>query len=494
MTEAKQQFVKKYIKELTNAINDYLSFDPSSQADNKLAENMLADTIIETVNVFSHELPKIGDGVLLRGNSILRDAKSVLGILELYLLENESTEEKGGLKSSNTGLQPKIFISHRSTDKKVAEILESFFTSCGISYENIFCSSLPGNDVKEKISAEVREALKNSVVNIAILSRDYYQSTYCLNEAGVLWYREEIPVILVALPEINADNMLGFLNNEYKLRFLDNEYDISYIYDKACEALSISRGKIEVISYETQKLKERYQNYLKSRPEAPCEQSVIDILSEITTDDERIILYYILSRKSRKLTKEDVLKWLQEKEVFHINIDNAFDLLSTLGVGKVSNDILELDINVFRKLSTNAEMVITQLKPCLERYIRLSSDKFQELWRSDDLPEYIKLFVAYIIEKRMGSFGARWMEAMQIEDIIEWERENALNSELSDNYSRCLEFFIRNSLVKESSWTSYGNPREYTLLPSLQELLFKHGELYAEDLKKVKETHRCSLY
>lgn len=93
-------------------------------------------------------------------------------------------------------------------------MLVDFFAGTGISKETVFCSSLPGNDINERISDEVRTALKSSAVSIAILSHDYYQSAYCLNEAGVLWY-EDVPVIPVALPEINSGNMYGFLNNEY---------------------------------------------------------------------------------------------------------------------------------------------------------------------------------------------------------------------------------------------------------------------------------------
>ena len=119
-----------------------------------------------------------------------------------------------------------IFISHRSTDKKNADMLVDFFVGTGISKDTVFCSSLPGNDINEKISDEVKTALKNSAINIAILSQDYYQSAYCLNEAGVLWY-EDVPVIPIALPEINSNNMYGFLNNEYKLRRLDSDTDIS---------------------------------------------------------------------------------------------------------------------------------------------------------------------------------------------------------------------------------------------------------------------------
>ena len=128
-------------------------------------------------------------------------------------------------------VSPIIFISHRSTDKAIADMLIDFFSGTGIPREAIFCSSLPGNDISEMISEEVKSALRNSAVNIAILSRDYYQSAYCLNEAGVLWYQDNIPVIPIALPEINSSNMYGFLNNEYKLRRLDLDTDIAYIYD-----------------------------------------------------------------------------------------------------------------------------------------------------------------------------------------------------------------------------------------------------------------------
>lgn len=372
-------------------------------------------------------------------------------------------------------------------------MLLDFLIGTGISRNAIFCSSLPGNDINEKISGEVKAALKNSEVNVAILSRDYYQSAYCLNEAGIMWYQEDVPAILVALPEINSNNMYGFLSNEYKLRFLDCDNDISYLYDKVCEAVSVPQARISIVTYETQKLKARYRKFLESRTEAINEQPATDVLSEITTDDERIVLYYILSNNTRRVEKEKVIKWLRENEVYDVNVDNAFDLLSTLGAGKVSNDTLEMHINTFRRYSAKAATMITELKPCIDRNIKLSSEKFKELWSSDVLDEHLKLFIAYIVEERMTSFGDRWMADSQIKSIEEWENRNSLESDLSENYGSCLEFFIKNNLVYESSWTSYGNPREYTLCPSLQELILNQGERYSEDLKSVKEAHRWTM-
>ena len=232
-----------------------------------------------------------------------------------------------------------IFISHRSTNKGIADMLVDFFCGTGISRNTIFCSSLPGNDINEKISNEVKAALKSSAINIAILSQDYYQSAYCLNEAGVLWY-EDVPVIPIALPEIDLTNMYGFLNSEYKLRRLDSDTDISYIYDAVSEAISVGKTKVSVITYESKKLRDKYAAYLKTRT-LPMSSNVspqVFSVSEITTDDERIVLYYILYVKARKVTKERVTQWLNESEIYHINVDNAFDLLSSISGGS-GNDL-----------------------------------------------------------------------------------------------------------------------------------------------------------
>jgi hypothetical protein len=161
--------------------------------------------------------------------------------------------------------QKLIFISHRTKEQSVGEMLLDFLSTTGIPRDAIKCSSLPGNDVKVKISSEVRDWIKHSVVNIAILSSDYYDSAYCLNEAGILWYLSEIPVIPIGLPEITHEKMIGFLNNDYKIRRLDSDDDIAYIYDTVQEALGVSVAKHSVINTETKKLKERYNRFCDDR-------------------------------------------------------------------------------------------------------------------------------------------------------------------------------------------------------------------------------------
>lgn len=400
------------------------------------------------------------------------------------------------MQKSHSFLQKKgekkmIFISHRSTDKDIADMLVDFFLSTGIPKNTIFCSSLPGNDINEKISNEVKMALRDSVINIAILSRDYYQSAYCLNEAGVLWYKDDIPVIPIALPEINSNNMYGFLNSEYKLRCLDLDTDIAYIYDVVSEAISVQKTKVADFTYANNKLKERYADFLTvrkvSEPSIEVPQGVN--VSSITTDDERIVLYYILLKSLRKVLKHDVLEWLRKNEVYNVNVDNAFDLLSSFDGGSINNDILEFGIEVFRQYSANADSLIPVLKECVDAHTKKSVDTFKSLLNSNSLDERLNLFVAYIVDERMCSFGDRWMAEQQIIGIKNWESKNELDSTLSDNYGSCLQFFIQNELVYESDWTSYGNPREYSLCTSLQEYLYNCPEEYRVRLQKIKEMH-----
>lgn len=407
------------------------------------------------------------------------------------LAECEAHKERN---TTQEMVKPIIFISHRSTDKEIADMIVDFFAGIGISRDTVFCSSLPGNDINEKISDEVKTALKNSAVNIAILSQDYYQSAYCLNEAGVFWY-EDVPVIPIALPEINSNNMYGFLNSEYKLRRLDSDTDVSYIYDTVSEALSTQQVKASIITYENNKIRARYVEWIKARilPNPPPTISHFVDVSEITTDDERIVLYYILYKNVRRVSKTVISKWLNENEIYNVNIDNAFDLLSSFEGGIAADDTLEFGLEAFRKYSATAESVLPKLKECVDRHTKLAVNTFKEIWNSDTLDPAIRLFVAYITDERMRSFGNRWMADGQIESIKQWEAKNTLDFVLSNNYGSGLEFFVQNNLVYASSWTSYGNPREYTLCPSLQDFLFNCPMEFIEQLKKVKNAHYCNL-
>lgn len=202
-------------------------------------------------------------------------------------------------------MRNEIFISHKSEDADAAKIIKDFLVKTGVPNERIFCSSLPGNDVKEKIGSEVKDHLRKAAINILILSRDYYRSAYCLNEAGVAWYLNEVLAIPFGLPEIDRTNMIGFLDNDYKLRRMDKDEDIAYLYDQAKKSVGGSDALHSVVTQEIKNLKEEYLKFLKERP------------SVFENDDDRIAALEAENVELRKRLEE-----LEEEEDDLIDYDD----------------------------------------------------------------------------------------------------------------------------------------------------------------------------
>ena len=204
----------------------------------------------------------------------------------------EESEKQDQMQDTERSI---IFISHRTIDAKVADMLKNFLVGSGIPNDKIFCSSLPGNDVGERIPVEVKKKLQESTINVLILSKNYYESAYCLNEAGIAWYLNEEDkslVIPIGLPEIDHTNMIGFINSDYKLRRLDNNNDIAYIYDESRKRLNCADVTYSVVTRETEKLKEKYSRFLeKARNKGTVPKNAADISKPIPKEAEILLLY-----------------------------------------------------------------------------------------------------------------------------------------------------------------------------------------------------------
>lgn len=50
-------------------------------------------------------------------------------------------------------------------------------------------------------------------------------------------------------------------------------------------------------------------------------------------------------------------------------------------------------------------------------------------------------------------------------------------------------FLVQNKLVYESDWTSYSNPREYTLYNSVKNFLFNFPKEYIKELNNIKDIY-----
>ena len=374
------------------------------------------------------------------------------------IIKNIDKIRKEGYKKVSLSNKSKILISHSSIDKNISDILIDFLISMGITRDSIFCSSSPGNDVKQNISIEVKNAIKDSCVNIAILSNSYYKSAYCLNEAGIFWFRDDVPTIVIGLPEIKIDNMLGFINSDYKLRILDNIDDVSFIYEKICECTNSKHLQPSIFNYQFEKLSKSYKNIIQTyNIDEPVSN---EITFEEMIDDEKIILYYIVSKQIIKVKKGEIKNWLRDIEIHNLNIDNAFDLFKIRGNGNIVNDTLELSLDMFNNCLKNKKLKDDYLLPILQKHTILSADNFKKCWNEGSFNDEEKLFIAYIVDEKNYVFGERWKTKNQIEDIKIWEEKYNLCDILSSNYQKCLNSFIIKKFVYESDFTEYGNARE----------------------------------
>lgn len=281
-------------------IGDFVIYSEEAEMLLQTALNKLTDSAKYEVTVTSEELPHhLQHSIMLLCEELqmygaLTSYMDVgrMAVLTLSEAGKKYFEEKERITNMrNNSERDSIFISHRATDKNVADMIMDFLVGCGVPKEKVFCSSLPGNDVQEKISAEVKTRLKESIVNIVILSKNYYKSAYCLNEAGIIWYLDEAVAIPVGLPDVDHTDMVGFLNSDYKMRRLDDDTDVSYIYDTVRAKLDLPSVTVTAVVRETQKLQERYKSLEKANSTEETDECESSSKVPLSSEASILLLY-----------------------------------------------------------------------------------------------------------------------------------------------------------------------------------------------------------
>ncbi len=123
-----------------------------------------------------------------------------------------------------------IFISHSSQNREIAEQLCAFLTRFGIDEEKIFCSSIIGQGVGngEKLNDAICKAINKSKLLIYLLSNDFLNSSYCMEELGIGWYlahQKRATCFYLVLPDIDLSELRGFINSKInKFSFVDLEH------------------------------------------------------------------------------------------------------------------------------------------------------------------------------------------------------------------------------------------------------------------------------
>ncbi len=143
MNQKKREFVQEYVDRLTSEIKEFNECDPKNY---QQTESNMFDLITEIRNVFSKELPEINNAIFLRNGTGERDAKSAIGILRLFLINEDDSailSEEEFSKEQKTEKLDDAFISYASdiladtslglTGAQIVKYCNSYAVDFGVS-------------------------------------------------------------------------------------------------------------------------------------------------------------------------------------------------------------------------------------------------------------------------------------------------------------------------------------------------------------------------
>lgn len=85
--------------------------------------------------------------------------------------------------------EPKIFLSHRSSDKKFGDALEKFIIGLGVKNNQLIYTSHPLHKIPMDVNIYdyLRQNIHQKLFVIILWSNEYLESPACLNEMGAAW-------------------------------------------------------------------------------------------------------------------------------------------------------------------------------------------------------------------------------------------------------------------------------------------------------------------
>jgi len=188
--------------------------------------------------------------------------------------------------------EKKVFISHSSKNKEIADHLCAFIARLGVKDENIFCSSVIGKGIDngQQLNKAIADAITKSSLLIFILSYDFLSSSYCVEELGVGWFlaqRGDVTCYYLVLPDIDMSDILGFVNSKVdKFTFLDNNHveDLSSLSCDLSRHLHIRLKPHNVITNAESVLLSSINTYVEQILEARRTRKYLSDLEEIEKD------------------------------------------------------------------------------------------------------------------------------------------------------------------------------------------------------------------
>jgi hypothetical protein len=172
---------------------------------------------------------------------------SAFGRINAYGIDSIEQSIKSEDKNKEETSKPRIFISYQTSQKqsagRVKELLENLGIESFLAHEDI--------EVSQEWRTRIFEELGVANIFICLLSKEYYESPWCVQEAGIAAFRESITIIPISL---DGEIPKGFIG-QYQSTKLNQSYigykeilpgliryDFNFGLEKAISALSFSNS------------------------------------------------------------------------------------------------------------------------------------------------------------------------------------------------------------------------------------------------------------
>lgn len=218
-----------------------------------------------------------------------------------------------------------VFISHSSENKEIVLQLSAYIERLGVKPKHIFCSSIISQGVKngEKLASSISNAINKSKVLIFLLSYDFINSPYCMQELGAGWYLSEqnkAKCFCLVLPDISLSEVSGFVNSKiFKFTFVDEEHrdELALFAENLCNELEIKKpthsqqtnyekiffsaidGMLSSLVTKKQRAKSAEEDY---------KQKILDLEKEISKKQKNIEQYEALLSDAKLENEEALLR------------------------------------------------------------------------------------------------------------------------------------------------------------------------------------------
>lgn len=233
-------------------------------------------------------------------------------------------------------MNKKIFISHASKDKEIADLLVDLMqTGLNIPSEDIFCTSLEGLriPVGSNFIEHIKKQLVSPEVVISLLSPNYFQSQFCLCELGATWAmtHKHIPILI---PPASHTDINGVLTGTQVVD-IKNKYDLSEFQESIAGILKI---KVNQTRWEKKR-----DNFLIKLP------NLLDELFQLKKHKQKLLFNNFVSNKIEGTKREITLKKYNLEKLFYFRCTTCSNTIIRCRGGSsifsISSAITDVTIN-----------------------------------------------------------------------------------------------------------------------------------------------------